>query len=240
MVCEPRRAHSTPLHSTQCHPASTALCPYRHPACGPHLDGRQLCRVEAPAGVQGSWGGKWPAVHCVACCAMQACCEECWEGGGAARLGLPQSPLSNCQVAVSPVRLRAPPLHDPCWPQCPCPSCHVVGPRGHSWHLLKLPPILLSTFPHLLLSITPLRPLQASVPMLLTLSMTGLSFTGADVAGFFGNPTPELMVRWNQVRTFWKCGWGGCCSNPPWVCKNWDLRPLLMQGGQSSVNAGAW
>ena len=42
--------------------------------------------------------------------------------------------------------------------------------------------------------------LKMSVPMLLTLGVTGLPFSGADVAGFFGNPEPELMVRWNQVR----------------------------------------
>jgi len=42
--------------------------------------------------------------------------------------------------------------------------------------------------------------LRMSVPMLLTLGVTGLPFSGADVAGFFGTPGAELMVRWNQVR----------------------------------------
>ncbi|KAF5834709.1 glycosyl hydrolases family 31-domain-containing protein [Dunaliella salina] len=45
--------------------------------------------------------------------------------------------------------------------------------------------------------------LQMSVPMLLTISMAGLPFSGADVAGFFGNPEPELMVRWNQLAVFY-------------------------------------
>ncbi|VDL94176.1 unnamed protein product [Schistocephalus solidus] len=44
--------------------------------------------------------------------------------------------------------------------------------------------------------------LQITVPMLLTLSMTGITFCGADVGGFFGNPSDELMVRWYQAATF--------------------------------------
>lgn len=34
-----------------------------------------------------------------------------------------------------------------------------------------------------------------SVPMLLTLNMAGLPFSGADVGGFFGNPDAELLTR---------------------------------------------
>jgi len=45
--------------------------------------------------------------------------------------------------------------------------------------------------------------LKVSVPMLLTLAVTGLPFSGADVGGFFGNPTPELFVRWYQLGTFY-------------------------------------
>lgn len=41
--------------------------------------------------------------------------------------------------------------------------------------------------------------LQASIPMLLSMSMCGLPFVGADVGGFFGNPEPELLVRWYQT-----------------------------------------
>ena len=41
--------------------------------------------------------------------------------------------------------------------------------------------------------------LRASVPMLLTMGMCGLPFVGADVGGFFGNPEPELLVRWYQT-----------------------------------------
>ncbi len=41
--------------------------------------------------------------------------------------------------------------------------------------------------------------LAHSVPMLLSLALCGLSFVGADVPGFFGNPDPETFVRWHQL-----------------------------------------
>eukprot|EP01063_Lacrimia_lanifica_P014952 TRINITY_DN2156_c0_g1_i1.p1 TRINITY_DN2156_c0_g1~~TRINITY_DN2156_c0_g1_i1.p1 ORF type:complete len:923 (+),score=302.61 TRINITY_DN2156_c0_g1_i1:139-2907(+) len=41
--------------------------------------------------------------------------------------------------------------------------------------------------------------LEASVPMLLSLSMGGIPFVGADVGGFFENTDPELMARWFQL-----------------------------------------
>ncbi|KAJ7957062.1 Alpha-glucosidase [Quillaja saponaria] len=45
--------------------------------------------------------------------------------------------------------------------------------------------------------------LRVSVPMILTLGLTGMSFSGADVGGFFGNPEPELLVRWYQVGAYY-------------------------------------
>lgn len=45
--------------------------------------------------------------------------------------------------------------------------------------------------------------LKVSVPMLLTLGITGLPFSGADVGGFFGNPDAELMTRWYQVGQYY-------------------------------------
>ncbi|XP_054713957.1 LOW QUALITY PROTEIN: neutral alpha-glucosidase AB-like [Uloborus diversus] len=44
--------------------------------------------------------------------------------------------------------------------------------------------------------------LQISVPMILSLSIAGMSFSGADVGGFFRNPTPELMLRWYQAGAY--------------------------------------
>lgn len=41
--------------------------------------------------------------------------------------------------------------------------------------------------------------LARSVPMLVSLSVCGLSLAGADVPGFFGDPTPELFARWHQL-----------------------------------------
>lgn len=45
--------------------------------------------------------------------------------------------------------------------------------------------------------------LRVSVPMVLTLGLTGMSFSGADVGGFFGNPDPELLVRWYQLGAYY-------------------------------------
>lgn len=41
--------------------------------------------------------------------------------------------------------------------------------------------------------------LAASVPMLLSIGVSGLPFAGADVGGFFKNPDAELLVRWYQI-----------------------------------------
>ncbi|GAV59594.1 Glyco_hydro_31 domain-containing protein/Gal_mutarotas_2 domain-containing protein [Cephalotus follicularis] len=45
--------------------------------------------------------------------------------------------------------------------------------------------------------------LRVSVPMILTLGLAGMSFSGADVGGFFGNPEPELLVRWYQLGAYY-------------------------------------
>lgn len=44
--------------------------------------------------------------------------------------------------------------------------------------------------------------LEASIPMCLSLAVGGISFCGADVGGFFGNPEPELFYRWYQAGAF--------------------------------------
>ena len=41
--------------------------------------------------------------------------------------------------------------------------------------------------------------LEASVPMCLSLSISGIAHCGADVGGFFGNPDGHLFVRWYQA-----------------------------------------
>ena len=45
--------------------------------------------------------------------------------------------------------------------------------------------------------------LAVSVPMVLSISIAGMPFVGADVGGFFGNPSPELLVRWYQLGTYY-------------------------------------
>lgn len=45
--------------------------------------------------------------------------------------------------------------------------------------------------------------LAVSVPMLLTLGVTGLPFSGADVGGFFGAPDSELLTRWYQMGIYY-------------------------------------
>eukprot|EP01112_Ceratiomyxa_fruticulosa_P015791 TRINITY_DN4699_c0_g2_i2.p1 TRINITY_DN4699_c0_g2~~TRINITY_DN4699_c0_g2_i2.p1 ORF type:complete len:945 (+),score=243.39 TRINITY_DN4699_c0_g2_i2:232-3066(+) len=44
--------------------------------------------------------------------------------------------------------------------------------------------------------------LKAAQPMLLTLGIAGITFSGADVGGFFGNPEDELLTRWYQAAAF--------------------------------------
>lgn len=40
--------------------------------------------------------------------------------------------------------------------------------------------------------------LKESIPMILTMNIVGFPFAGADVGGFFENPSKELLVRWYQ------------------------------------------
>lgn len=45
--------------------------------------------------------------------------------------------------------------------------------------------------------------LGASTPMILNQGISGFPFSGADVAGFFGNPEAELQSRWYQAAAFY-------------------------------------
>ena len=44
--------------------------------------------------------------------------------------------------------------------------------------------------------------LKLSIPMLLNLGMSGFAYSGADVGGFVGTPSPELMTRWIGIAAF--------------------------------------
>ncbi|KAI8912480.1 glycosyl hydrolases family 31-domain-containing protein [Gorgonomyces haynaldii] len=41
-----------------------------------------------------------------------------------------------------------------------------------------------------------------SVSQILTIGISGVTFAGSDVGGFFGNPEPEMLLRWYQVGAF--------------------------------------
>ena len=41
--------------------------------------------------------------------------------------------------------------------------------------------------------------LKASMPMVLSLNLAGITFSGADVGGFFHNQDGELLTRWYEV-----------------------------------------
>ena len=45
--------------------------------------------------------------------------------------------------------------------------------------------------------------LEASIPMILAQGIAGFPFSGADVGGFFGNPSKELLTRWYQAGIFY-------------------------------------
>jgi mannosyl-oligosaccharide alpha-1,3-glucosidase len=45
--------------------------------------------------------------------------------------------------------------------------------------------------------------LAASLPMILAQNIAGYPFAGADVGGFFGNPSKELLTRWYQAGIFY-------------------------------------
>jgi alpha 1,3-glucosidase len=44
--------------------------------------------------------------------------------------------------------------------------------------------------------------LKIAAPMLLSINLGGFSFSGADVGGFFGEPSAELFTRWYQAGAF--------------------------------------
>jgi alpha-glucosidase len=43
---------------------------------------------------------------------------------------------------------------------------------------------------------------RLTTPMLLNLGLSGFGFCGADVGGFIGTPSPQLLTRWTELATF--------------------------------------
>jgi alpha-glucosidase len=63
--------------------------------------------------------------------------------------------------------------------------------------------------------------LKLSVPMILNLGLSGIAYAGADVGGFAGAPSAELLTRWIEIGAFlpvfrdhYGKGWPG---HEPWV-----------------------
>jgi alpha-glucosidase len=44
--------------------------------------------------------------------------------------------------------------------------------------------------------------LKLSISMLLNLGLSGFAYSGADVGGFIGSPSPQLMTRWIEIAAF--------------------------------------
>ena len=44
--------------------------------------------------------------------------------------------------------------------------------------------------------------LSMAIPMCLNMGMSGIPFVGPDLGGFFGNPQPELFIRWMEAGVF--------------------------------------
>jgi alpha-glucosidase len=45
--------------------------------------------------------------------------------------------------------------------------------------------------------------LQKSLPMLLNVGLSGVTFAGVDIGGFGGDTTPELLIRWYEMGIFY-------------------------------------
>lgn len=91
--------------------------------------------------------------------------------------------------------------------------------------------------------------------MVSSLGLTGMSFTGVDIGGFAGNPTPELMVRWNSLGVytpmFRNHAMQGTKYREPWqwgrqnqaiikkdIEQRYKLLPYIYSGFYQSVQTG--
>ena len=65
--------------------------------------------------------------------------------------------------------------------------------------------------------------LRLSMPMLMTMGLSGLEFSGADIGGIFPVPSPELYARWLEAGVFTPFCWthsGGPGNLEPWAFGN--------------------
>ena len=63
--------------------------------------------------------------------------------------------------------------------------------------------------------------MSMSVPMLLSMGISGYPLAGADVGGFIGSPPPDLLTRWLELGTFYPIDRDhtsiGTADQEPWV-----------------------
>jgi alpha-glucosidase len=63
--------------------------------------------------------------------------------------------------------------------------------------------------------------LKLSIPMTLTLGLSGQPFNGPDLGGFSGNPSPELFAHWVALAAFYPFSRGHACQGTidkePWA-----------------------
>jgi alpha-glucosidase len=88
-----------------------------------------------------------------------------------------------------------------------------------------------------------------------SLGLTGMSLIGVDIGGFMGNPTPELMVRWNSlgpyIPMFRNHAAQGMAMREPWewgeeneailkkdIEQRYRLLPYIYSGFYQSVQTG--
>lgn len=95
------------------------------------------------------------------------------------------------------------------WFTVPMANCHFNG-QNHPWTPMAVIGLGEGSNPR-----PAARHLERSVPMLLSLSLCGLSLAGADVAGFMGDPDVELFVRWHQLGIWRRDRTGGRPTEAP-------------------------
>ncbi len=77
--------------------------------------------------------------------------------------------------------------------------------------------------------------LQMSIPMVLNMGVSGLPFTGPDIGGFSGGPTPELYARWIQVGSLFPyCRTHTAWDNPDQ--EPWSFGPQVEAIARDSLN----
>lgn len=57
--------------------------------------------------------------------------------------------------------------------------------------------------------------LETALPQLCNMGLSGVSFVGTDIGGFWDSPSPELWARWVQLGAFYPFARGHACDGTP-------------------------